>query len=57
MEEHAVTIGEHLAQRGISRRQFLKFCGLMTATLALTWNYPASTVEASPYSPYGNSHP
>lgn len=36
MEKHAVTIGEHLAQHGISCRQFLKFRGLMAATLALT---------------------
>ncbi len=46
MEEHAVTIGEHLAQRGISRRQFLKFCGLMTATLALPSAYLGRVAQA-----------
>jgi hydrogenase small subunit len=29
------TLQERLAQRGVSRRDFLRFCGLMTATLAL----------------------
>jgi len=46
MEEHAVTIGEHLAQRGVSRRQFLKFCGLMTATLALPSGYVGRVAQA-----------
>jgi hydrogenase small subunit len=29
------TLQERLAQRGVTRRDFLRFCGLMTATLAL----------------------
>ena len=35
-----------LAQRGISRRQFLKFCGAMVATLALPKRYETEVAEA-----------
>lgn len=35
-----------LAARGVSRRRFLKFCGLMTATLALPMHYTARVAEA-----------
>ena len=38
MEPNA-SIADRLAQSGITRRQFLKFCGLMTATLALPSSY------------------
>jgi hydrogenase small subunit len=37
---------ERLAQQGVSRRQFLKFCGLMTATLALPSHYTARVAHA-----------
>lgn len=46
MEEYAVTIGEHLTRRGVRRRQFLKFCGLMTATLALPSAYVSRVAQA-----------
>src|SRR4026209_1441581 len=29
------TLGEHLASRGVSRRQFLEFCGSLAAVLGL----------------------
>jgi hydrogenase small subunit len=35
-----------LADRGVSRRQFLKFCSIMTATLALPKSYAATVAEA-----------
>ncbi|NWG21797.1 MAG: hydrogenase small subunit [Chloroflexi bacterium] len=35
MPARPLTLEERLSARGISRRQFLKFCGAMTATLAL----------------------
>ncbi len=36
----------HLEQRGISRRQFMKFCGFMATTLALPARY-ATTIAAA----------
>ena len=35
MKTEALDFADRLAQRGIDRRDFLKFCGLMAATLAL----------------------
>jgi hydrogenase small subunit len=35
MADHQPSFEEHLGQRGVSRRDFLKFCGLMAATLML----------------------
>jgi hydrogenase small subunit len=35
VDDRPSTLQSQLGQRGISRRQFLKFCGLMAATLAL----------------------
>ncbi len=37
---------EQLARRGISRRRFLKFCGLITATLALPAHYATRVARA-----------
>lgn len=37
---------ERLTQRGVTRRQFLKFCGLMAATLALPSRYATDIAEA-----------
>ncbi len=41
-----IDFGEQLSRRGISRRRFLKFCGLMTATLALPAHYATRVAEA-----------
>lgn len=35
MSDHKLSLEERLAQRGVNRRSFLKFCALMGATLAL----------------------
>lgn len=37
---------EQLSQYGVTRRQFLKFCGVMTATLALPAHYTARVARA-----------
>ena len=37
---------ERLARGGVSRRQVLKFCGAMVATLALPKRYVARVAEA-----------
>jgi hydrogenase small subunit len=42
---------ERLDQYGVSRRQFLKFCGLMTATLALPAHYGSRVARALVSSP------
>jgi hydrogenase small subunit len=39
MPENPKTFGEYIAMQGVSRRSFLKFCGLMAATLALPGAY------------------
>jgi len=41
MNEHE-TLGDRLAQQGISRRSFLKFCAAMASMMAL----PPGTVSA-----------
>ncbi len=46
MDPSPFSLEARLAQRGITRRQFLKFCGLMTATLALPARYTPRIVEA-----------
>ncbi|NIV32999.1 MAG: twin-arginine translocation signal domain-containing protein, partial [Anaerolineae bacterium] len=46
MEPHPSRFGERLDQRGISRRRFLKFCGMMTATLALPTHYSGRVAHA-----------
>ena len=40
------TFPETLAERGVSRRAFLNFCGAMTATLALPARYHTQIAEA-----------
>ena len=40
------TVGEGLAQRGISRREFLKFCSSLTALLALPPSMASVMAEA-----------
>ncbi len=39
-------LAERLAQRGVSRRAFVNFCGVMTATLALPAAYRTQIAEA-----------
>lgn len=40
------TFQERLDERGVSRRAFLQFCGVMTATLALPMSYRTQIAEA-----------
>jgi hydrogenase small subunit len=40
------TLQERLEERGVSRRAFLNFCGVMTATLALPATYRTQIAEA-----------
>ena len=40
------TLGEHLASRGVSRREFLTFCGQMAAVLGLSEALTPQVVEA-----------
>ena len=42
----ASSLSERLEQHGVTRRQFLKFCGLMTATLALPAHYTSRVAKA-----------
>ncbi len=51
MNSHATSFEERLDQYGITRRQFLKFCGLMTATLALPAHYTGRIAKALAASP------
>lgn len=46
MKKSANILQERLAQQGITRRQFLKFCGMMTATLALPAHYSGRIAKA-----------
>jgi len=46
MNLRVASLEERLAQQGVSRRQFLKFCGLMTATLALPAHYTSRVAKA-----------
>lgn len=46
MELAKVGLRSALEARGISRRQFLEFCGLMTATLALPSKYSTAIAQA-----------
>jgi len=41
-----ITLGQGLQQRSVSRRSFLKFCGAMTAALALPARYTGRIAEA-----------
>jgi hydrogenase small subunit len=40
------SLSERLEQRGVSRRAFLNFCGVMAATLALPASYRTQIAEA-----------
>jgi hydrogenase small subunit len=40
------SLPQRLAERGVSRRSFLNFCGSMTMTLALPWNYRTKIADA-----------
>jgi hydrogenase small subunit len=51
MDHNTPTIAQHLARRGVSRRQFLKFCGMITATLALPASYTFRVARALAESP------
>ena len=46
MNQDGQAFGARLSQLGISRRQFMKFAGLMTATLALPRQYTARVAHA-----------
>ena len=46
MDEHHSGIADHLARRGITRRQFLQFCGAMAALLALPRSEAAAIAQA-----------
>jgi hydrogenase small subunit len=51
MQHDSMTIGERMTRKGVSRRQFLKFCGFMAATLALPAKYAVNIAEALAASP------
>ena len=54
MREDDRTLLEYLLRKGVSRRTFLKFCGAMTATLALPASYAprvAAALSAAPRLP------
>ena len=54
MREDDRTLLEYLLRKGVSRRTFLKFCGAMTATLALPATYAprvAAALSAAPRLP------
>ena len=46
VEGSAPALAKRLAQRGVSRREFLKFCGLMAGTLALPARYAGRIAHA-----------
>jgi hydrogenase small subunit len=46
MEENRLRFEKALARRGVSRRRFLKFCGAMTAALALPAHYTEQVARA-----------
>src|SRR5690348_2195411 len=46
MQDHSETFQDHLNHAGISRRTFLKFCGMMAGALALPINYATALAEA-----------
>ncbi len=46
MTAEKVTLGQGLQKKGVSRRSFLKFCGAMTAALALPARYTSRIAEA-----------
>lgn len=46
MQQSSLSLEDRLAQRGISRRQFLRFCTAVTATLALPAHYAPRIAQA-----------
>ncbi len=46
MPENPKTFGEYIAMHGVSRRSFLKFCGVMAATLAMPSAYAGKIATA-----------
>ena len=46
MDSHSNKLERHLAQNGVSRREFLKFCGVMAAALALPVRYTERIAHA-----------
>ena len=46
MSTRTIGIQERMSQHGVTRRQFLKFCGLMTAALALPARYSTHIAQA-----------
>jgi hydrogenase small subunit len=46
LEKRDYSVGEILAQRGVSRRDFLKFCSAMTAALSLPASFAPSIAQA-----------
>ncbi len=48
---HRATLGERLADHNVSRRQFLKFCGVMAAALALPQPYADQIARALAMAP------
>ena len=45
-DSHGLSIAERLERRGVSRRDFMKFCGAMAAALALPSGFGAKIAEA-----------
>jgi hydrogenase small subunit len=45
-DSHGISIAECLERRGVSRRDFMKFCGTMAAALALPSGFGATIAEA-----------
>ena len=45
-EERAFSLGETLKERGVSRRDFLKFCSTVTAAMALPASFAPDVARA-----------
>ena len=46
LDKRDYSIGEVLKQRGVSRRDFLKFCSAMTAAMSLPASFAPSVAQA-----------
>ncbi len=46
LEKREYSVGEILRQRGVSRRDFLKFCSAMTAAMSLPASFAPSVAQA-----------
>jgi hydrogenase small subunit len=54
MTEDKILLGDEIAKKGVSRRQFLKVCGILAAAMALPASYGeviAQAIQASPRLP------